>query len=153
MPDHRYSIAYQEALRAISDQQKALDVLQSRASAVASAGAVVTGLIGFGAGDQGPRIFGVLAIICLLAIVCLIGVIIWPRKEWRFNFLASSLQWNYIEGPNPLREDLMKRDLALHLEGYFKANARHLDTFGVLLSAAIVLLLIDVSAVLFEIWR
>jgi len=80
-------------------------------------------------------------------------MIMWPRREWRFNFLASALHWNYIEGPRPLGIDLMKRDLALHLESYFRTNAARIDRFGVLLSSAIVLLLVDVIAVVLEIWR
>jgi hypothetical protein len=81
------------------------------------------------------------------------GIILWPRREWRFNFLASHLHWNYIEGPRPLDGNLMKRDLALHLEAYFQANSPRIDRFGAMLSGAIVLLFFDLGAVLLEIWR
>jgi hypothetical protein len=61
--DIRYTIAYEEALRAIGDQQAALDVLQARAGTIASAGAIATGLIGLGASDgRGLGIAGFAAI-------------------------------------------------------------------------------------------
>lgn len=151
MADERYEIAYQEALRSISDQQTAL---QNRASTVASAGAVITGLIGLrNDAGTGSGALGFVAIASLLIIVILSGTIMWPRREWRFHFRASDLQWNYLEGPRRLSADLMKRDLALHLESYFHANAERIDRFGVLLSVAIVLLFVNVIAVALEVWR
>lgn len=150
----KYTIAYEEALRAISDQQTALDALQTRAGTVVSAGAIATGLIGVSA-SRGTG-FGLpefLAIVFLLAIVVLTGFILWPRREWRFHFRSSDLQWNYIEGPNPLDASLMKRDLALHLEAYFRVNALSLDRFAIMLSAAIVLLFLNIGAVVLAIWR
>lgn len=117
MADERYEIAYQEALRSISDQQRAIEVLQNRASTVASAGAVVTGLIGLGSGAQGgPNISGFIAMGSLLLIIVLCGVILWPREQLWFRFRASDLHARYIEGPRPLNADRMKRDLALHVE-------------------------------------
>lgn len=47
----------------------------------------------------------------------------------------------------------MKRDLALHLEAYFRSNARRLDRFGNMLGVAILLLFIEVAAVMLELWR
>ena len=149
----RYAIAYQEALRAIADQQTALDALQTRAGTVASAGALATGLIALGRPSDALRLGGLLAIGCLLGIVLLTGLILWPRREWRFHFRASNLHWEYIEGPNPGNADVMKRDLALHLEAYLTANSHRIDRFGILLSVSIVLLFADIAAIIFEIWR
>lgn|GEM_PF-5044262 len=69
-------------------------------------------------------------LILLRGLLILSGTIMLPRREWGFHFRASSLQWSYIEGPGPASEDLMRRDLALHLDAYVQANA---PSLGVLL--------------------
>ena len=149
----RYSIAYEEALRAISDQQNALDALQNRAGTLASAGALATGLIALNR-QRGPMgAGGLVAVACLLGIILLTGIILWPRSKWRFHFWASKLHWDYIEGPNPATADVMRRDLALHLDSYLLANSQRMDRFGVLLSISIMLLFVDIAAIIFEIWR
>lgn len=152
--DERHSIAYQEALRAISDQQTALDALQSRASTLASAAAVVTGLVGLARSDSDVvGLPGLTAVLCLAGILILVGLILWPRRQWLFHFQASKLYWSYIEGPNPLSTSQMKRDLALHLEASFHSNAQRIDRFGNMLGFAILLLFIEVAAVMLELWR
>jgi hypothetical protein len=156
MPDGdvRYTIVYQEALRAIADQQAAVDALQTRAGTVAAGGTIATSLIGLGAANSGSLgVGGFAAVIFLLGIVLLTGAILWPHRDWRFIFEASRLHWNYIEGPHPLDANLMKRDLALYLEAYHRANSPKIDRFGVMLSGAIVLLFLEIGAVLLEIWR
>ncbi len=59
-------------------------------------------------------------LILLRGLLILSGTIMLPRREWGFHFRASSLQWSYIEGPGPASEDLMRRDLALHLDAYVR---------------------------------
>jgi hypothetical protein len=88
----------------------------------------------------------------LLLIIVLSGVILWPREQWWFRFRPSDLHATYIEGPRPLNADMMKRDLALHLETAMRRNARAVDRFGSLLGVAIVLLLVDAGAVVFVVW-
>lgn len=153
--DERHTIAYQEALRAVSDQQTALYALHGRASTLASAAAVVTGLVGLAQSDsRALGLPGLIAVLCLAGILVLVGLIIWPRRgQWRFHFQASRLYWSYIEGPRPLSSSQMQRDLALHLEAYFRANARQLDRFGNMLGVAILLLFIEVAAVMLELWK
>lgn len=46
--DERHQLAYEEALRAVADQQSALDALRSRAGVVASAGAIAIGSLALG---------------------------------------------------------------------------------------------------------
>jgi len=148
--DERYDIAYREALRAIADQQVGLDVVQNRASTVVSAGALVTGLLGFGVDRDSIGIAGLVATALFLCVVLLTGAIIWPRRKWRFHFKASELHWNYIEGAKSLSPDLMKRDLALYLEKYFEKNSKTVDRFGFFLSGSVIVLFLEVSAVVLE---
>jgi hypothetical protein len=153
MPDdERHKIAYEESLRAIADQQSALDAIHNRASTIASASAVATGLLGLSSETKSLGIGGLIAVSSLLGILGIVGWILWPRREWRFHFEASKLHWNYIEGPRPLSANQMRRDLALYLESYFNINAVHLDRFGVLIGVAIILLFVDVGGVIWEVW-
>jgi len=146
-------VAYREALRAIFDQQLAMNALHGRAGTVASAAAIATGLIGLGADGDGIGVAGLVALVAFAGILGIIGFILWPRKEWRFHFEASKLYWYYIDGPSPVEVGAMKRDLALHLDVYFKTNAGKIDRFGTMLATAIALLFVEVGAVLLELGR
>ncbi len=149
-----YDLTYRESLRAISDQQAAVDALHARSGIVASAAAIATAFIGgevLQRGNVGRP--GQVAVGAYLLVAFLTGWILWPRRKWRFHFEASRLQWNYIDGPEPLPPSLVKRDLALYLERYSQHNAAIIDRLAWLLSASIVLLLVEVLALLFELWR
>jgi hypothetical protein len=145
MQDQRYELLYQEALRAVADQPSAVDSVQSRAGLVASAGAVSLSLAATQATLSSAWSWAVLA--AFLTVVVLVAWILWPRGSWRFNFDVDYLVWEYIEGPAPLREDLIKRDLALHLGRNARANAVQIDRLGRGLAGAILALLVETTLI------
>jgi hypothetical protein len=141
-----YEIVYSEALRAVSDQQVALDALHARTGTVASAGVVAAGLAGARSAAAGFWFGSVLVLVAFLGVAVLTGAILWPRRTWRFHFQASKLLWDYVEGPKPLPPNLMKRDLALYLERYFEANGSTIKRLAMFFGASIVLLFIEIGA-------
>ena len=153
MAQNQYELAYDEALRAISDQQTAIDALQMRAGIVASTAAVVvsvaaTQLSRLGILPTGLRI----ALLGYLGIAGCAGFVLWPRRKWRLHFSVSDLHWSFIEGPTPASLETMQRDLSLYLDRYFEANASKLDGMAWALTASIGLLLTSTAILVFELW-
>jgi hypothetical protein len=149
--DNGYDITYREALRAIADQQSALDALQTRGGIVASAAAIVLGLVGQRALTTGPLSLPlVLALVDYLLLALAISYVLWPKRRWRFHFGVPRLHTLYIESAVPLSADLMKRDLALHLDQYFGSNAQTLDRLAWALSTAIICLLVEGSLLIYD---
>jgi hypothetical protein len=89
--DRRFEIAYEEATRAISDQQEALDAIQTRAGLTGSAAALVASLVADRLSGRGSLSFALeIALVGYLGIAVCIGFVLWPRRKWRFHFQAST---------------------------------------------------------------
>jgi hypothetical protein len=151
--DARFEIAYEEAKRAISDQQEALDAIQTRAGLTGSAAAVVASLVADRlSGREGSLSFALeIALVGYLSIAICVGFVLWPRRKWRFHFQASTLHWSYIEGPAPVDANLMQRDLALYLDLYFEENARKIDRMSWAFGIALGLLLLVSIAFVYDV--
>jgi hypothetical protein len=157
MPEDKesgYGIILDEAIRAISDQQSALDVLTTRASYVASAAALVASLSGREfLGSPRPGIWLKVGLAAYLAVAAVTAYILWPRRKWRFHFSPARLQWLYLESPSPLSISVIKRDLALHLDAYLEHNARKIDRLSWALAGSIGLLLLGTASLVYHLWR
>lgn len=153
MAQNRYELAYEEALRAISDQQEAIDALQMRAGIVASAAALVVSVAVTQLSRLGDLPIGLrLALLGYLGIAGCSGFVLWPRRKWRLHFSISDLHWSYIEGPMPATLETMHRDLGLYLDRYSAANASKVDHMAWALTASLGLLLISTAVLVFELW-
>ena len=122
-------------------QPGVIDSMQSRAGLAASASVIALSL----AASQGTLetawawpILGVFAVVLVA-----VAYVLWPVTVWRFNFEPDVVLAQYVEGPTPLRPDLMKRDLALHLGNYARSNAVHIDRMSKALAASLVGLLAE----------
>src|SRR5687767_5816448 len=98
-----YQLAYDEAVRALSQQQSRLDSLRTRAGILLSAAAIATSFLGGKALEEraptwwswtGVGAFAALSVFALL--------ILWPRDEWKFAASPRELIQDYIESPEPL---------------------------------------------------
>ena len=141
MSDERYELLYQEALRSVRDQPGAIDSIQSRAGLVGSAAAVGLSLASVQGSLGTAWAWGILPV--FVGTFLAIAWILWPRGTWRFDFEPDVVLWQYIEGPKPLRTELMKRDLALHLGRYAQINAEQIDRLARMLAGALVGLLVE----------
>lgn len=146
-----YGLILDEATRAVSDQQSAVDALHTRAGVVASAAALLASVVGEALGRERGAGFGLrLALVCYLLVAVLAGYVLWPRRSWRFHFRAAKLQWLYVESAESLPLSLIKRDLALHFDRYFAHNAAVIDRMSWAFAASLVLLLLGTSGFVYD---
>ena len=150
--DDAYEIAYDEALRAITDQQSVISGLHTRTGIVASAAALVLSLISQQARGSGLSVTLKLAVAAYSGIAVLSAFILWPRRRWHLHFQASKIHWFAIEGGRRLPSREIKRNLALYLEQYWERNGRKVDQLSWALGGAIALLLLEGGFLVYDLW-
>jgi hypothetical protein len=142
-----YELVLNEAIRASSRQQDALESLRTRAGVVLSGAAVASSLFGgqaFSAGHVGA--FGWIAVVSFAGLGLALLVILWPRPEWQDAAAPSRVIESDIEGPRPLPVKLIRRDLSLHLEAVYAENQTLYERLARDFRFAAVLLNIEVLA-------
>lgn len=113
-----YEIAYQEAKRALENQQTAVTEVRSRAGQLIAAAAITTSFFGAQAiTNHHLHAAAWVAIACFIALSLSVLVILWPRDDWEFALSPDDLIATYIEPPEDPPVDLaaIHRDLALHM--------------------------------------
>jgi hypothetical protein len=145
MPDDSlYKIAYDEAVRALSEQQAAIESVRGRAGLLLSAAAVTTSFLGAQA-LQGDRsgLFSWLALFSFVAVSAISLGILWPRR-WEFAVSPRGVIESFI-GLGEIRqvEDLY-RDLSLQMYRSCVENHRGLKRLAIFFQAASGLLTIEV---------
>jgi len=142
-----YKLAYDEAVRALSQQQSVLDNFRTRAGILLSGAAIATSFLGGEALRDGVlglwswiaiAAFGVLGT-CALAIL-------WPRHDWEFVAGPRRLIATYIETEDPLPLPDIYRDLALHMEDSYDENSVRLQWLIVIFRVAGIALGIEILA-------
>jgi hypothetical protein len=141
-----YSIALDEARRALDEQERAVAQLSTRAGLLISAAAVVTSLLG------GPVLAsGALDIASWIAIAAFVGLaaavlkILWPRRDWEFAIHPALLIGDYVERTPPTPAPL-RRELALSMGASVTRNRRALDRMMTTFNIGSVLLAIEILA-------
>ena len=145
--DPRYRLAYDEAIRAIAHQEKALDELRSRAGLLLAALSVVTSFLG-GAAVTAHG-FGPMAAVAVGLFVGAGGALVsllWPQPDWMFRFAPESIIGDYVEAAEPASLDDMHRELALHLGDNCVTNEARMEKLWRLYQLACVLLVGEVGA-------
>jgi hypothetical protein len=127
-PDHPgYELAYQEGLRAITQQQAVLEGLRGRAGALLAVASIVTSFLApLALRDGAPVGFGLLAIGLFLAVAGLVVYVLAPKREWFFRTKPSGIIRNYVEDDPPAPLWAMHKQLAEHLESDFTANEQYM---------------------------
>lgn len=146
-----YALVYAEAERALKQQQDVLAEARGRAAVLLSATAIATSFLGGIALDRrtvGP--FGVAAIVLfvLVGLACL--AVLLPIPGWRFRFTARKLLTIYVEGSPPASLADTHRDLALHADDDVKSNNARIGLLWWAVRAAMLLLILEVTAWLIE---
>ena len=149
----QYRIAYDEAVRALSQQQTTIESLRTRAGLLLSSAAITTSFLGAQALDGGgPRVPTWLALTCFLGVATAVLAILWPHRL-EFTANPKNVIDNYIETKEPLRTDEIHRDLSLHMQDSYGDNligqkqlATRFRIAGVLLTLEVVLWLIDLAS-------
>ncbi len=142
--DILYKVAYGEAVRALSEQQVAIDSFRTRAGLLFSAAAITTSFLGAQALDGGDS-----NIATWLAMAAFVGVavaslaILWPR-QWEFTANPRDVIQTYIEADEPAPLDELHRDLSLHMHNSYIENREGQEQLSVLFQVASGLLTVEV---------
>ncbi len=142
-----YQLAYEEAVRGLSQQQSALDNFRTRAGILVSAAAIATSFLGGQAlADRGFATWSWLAVTLFATVGASTLFILWPRKDWEFFAGPRRLIATYVEADQPLPLEQIHRDLALHMENSYDENERRLQQLIIALRWGSVLLAAEVIA-------
>lgn len=142
--DLLYKVAYDEAVRALSEQREMIDGLRSRAGLLFSAAAVTTSFLGAQALQGGKP-----SLVCWLALAGFVGVaiamlaILWPR-QWEFTANPHEVIGVYIESTPPVPLEELHRELAIDMEAGYLQNSGGLEKLVVYFQVANVLLAVEV---------
>ena len=139
-----YKVAYEEAVRALSEQREMIDGLRSRAGLLFSAAAVTTSFLGAQALQGGG-----LGLFCWLALAGFAGVamamlaILWPR-QWEFTANPLEVIGFYIASTSPAPLEELHRELVIQMEAGYLQNSSGLEKLVVYFQVANVLLVVEV---------
>jgi len=142
-----YKLAYDEAVRALSQQQSVLDNFRTRGGILLSAAAIATSFLGGQALRQGSMsTWSWLAVLGFVGLSASALLILWPRKEWEFAAIPRRLISIYIETEEPFSVERIHRDLALHMQDSYDKNESRLGWLIVYFRIAVILLTAEVLA-------
>ncbi len=139
-----YKVAYDEAVRALSEQQGVVDSLRTRAGLLFSAAAITTSFLGAQAldgGNSGLAVWPAMAGFVGVALASL--AILWPR-QWELSANPQGVIRTYIEIGEPAAIEEMHRDLSLHMHNSYNENREGLEQLFAIFQIASGLLTIEV---------
>jgi hypothetical protein len=139
-----YKVAYDEAVRALSEQQAAIESFRGRAGLLLSAAAVTTSFLGAQAMQRRSAGFcSWLALLSFIAVAAASLAILWPRS-WESTANSRRVLESCIEPAEEIRIEDLYRALSLRMQVSFSANHQGLKELAALFQAASGLLTIEV---------
>jgi hypothetical protein len=145
-----YELAYQEAQRALEDQDRTVVELRSRGGTLIAAAAITTSFFGGQAlAHHTLNAAAWVAIGCFIGLGIAVLAILWPpRRDWEFAIEPSRLIATYLEPEegDPLDVPAIQRDLALHMGASARLNRAQLRRLTTAFRIAAILLLAEVVA-------
>jgi hypothetical protein len=142
--DAFYKVAYDEAVRALSEQQAAIESVRARAGLLLSAATVTTSFLGSQALQDGrSSLFSWLALLDFVAVAATSLAILWPRS-WEFTANSRRVLESCVEFAAEIRIGDLYRDLSLRMQGSFSVNNRGLIELVLLFQVASSLLTVEV---------
>jgi len=117
-----YQIAYEEAVRALSQQQGTIESLRTRAGLLFSAAAITTSFLGAQAlNDGGLGVATWLALVSFVSLSVAAMATLWPHRV-EFTANPANVIETYVETEEPLSGSEIHRDLSLHMHHSFARN-------------------------------
>lgn len=121
--DALYKVAYDEAVRALSEQQAIVESLRSRAGVLFSAAAITTSFLGARAlHAAGWSPFSWLALVAFVGVAVAFLATLWPRR-WEFAADPHVVIEAYVESSEPAALGDMHRDLSFHMHRAYLKNS------------------------------
>jgi hypothetical protein len=148
-----YRIAYEEAVRALSEQQAVIDSFRNRAGLLLSAAVITTSFLSARALHGGTtNLPAWLAMVSFVAVATVSLAILWPRR-WELTANPREVIETYIEAEEPAPIEELHRDLSLHMHDSYVLNQTGLGRLAAffqiasgLLSLEVVLWLIAIAS-------
>lgn len=142
--DQLYKVAYDEAVRALSEQQAEIDSLRTRGGILLSATALTTSFLAaqalHGGGSSlawlGLAIFGGAAAASLS--------ILWPYR-WQLTMDLHEIVEAYIESEHPAAIEALYRELTQHMHASYLQNREGLNLLTILFQVASGLLVLEIG--------
>lgn len=142
--DLLYKVAYDEAVRALSEQQQAIESFHARAGLLFSAAAITTSFLGTEAlGGGGLNCASWPALLCFVAVAAASLAVLWPRA-WDVIVDPRDVIDTYIESVDPASIEELHRELSLHMHGSYLENRGGIRKLIVFLQVASVLFATEV---------
>src|SRR4051794_2522566 len=140
--DERYRIVIDEAARALTHQQGAIDSLRTRATTLVAATVLITSFLGPPALAMSHHVTwpSKVALGAMTVVILCTGAICAPVWKWRFRSSASALTTS-IKRDIPL--DDFRRKLATDFEGWHDRNERGYRALQWLFTVALCALLVE----------
>jgi hypothetical protein len=143
--DALYEVAYEEAVRALSDQRAVIDSLRTRAGLLLSAAAITTSFLGAQAlGTGQSSAFSWLALAAFVGLAVISLAILWPRR-WEFATDQRDLIRSYIDAEVSAPIELLHRELSLHMDDSYLESWEGFGQLAALFQLASGLLVIEVT--------
>lgn len=144
-----YLLAYEEAKRALDDQERAVGELRSRSGALIASAAITTSFFGGQALTRHHlHALGWIAVGCFVLLGAAVVAILWPRSDWEFDLSPQDFIATYLEPADgdALPLPMIRRDLALHMGASANANRQQLLMLTTIFRIAAILLVAEVVA-------
>lgn len=142
--DSLYRVAYDEAVRALSEQQAVMDSFRSRAGLLLSSTAITTSFLGgqFLDGGQLPLVSWA-ALLVFVGVAAISLAILWPQP-WEFTANPRDIIETYIDGKEPAQIDEIHRELSFHMHTSYVENRAGLRKLALFFQVASGLLTLEV---------
>jgi hypothetical protein len=142
--DILYRVAYDEAVRALVEQQAEIDSFRNRAGLLLSSAALTTSFLGAQSfnGDS-------LTATSWLALLAFVGAaatalaILWPHP-WELSSSPREVIEPYIRGEEPVPLEELHRELSLHMHNSYTENRAGLEQLAFFLQVGSGLLTLEV---------
>ena len=149
--DLLYKVAYEEAVRALSEQQAVIESFRSRAGLLFSAAAITTSFLGAQAlHGGGAALVTWLALIAFGGVAALSLALLWPYI-WQTTMDPHEIVATYIESEHPAAIDSLHRELTHHMHASYLQNREGLNLLAVLFQLASGLLVLEIALWVFAI--
>lgn len=134
-----YRVAYEEAVRALTEQQAVMESMRGRAGLLLTAAAITTSFLAAHALENGLNLFPCMALVGFVMVCVLSLAILWPRR-WEFSVVPGKLASGGPSGERRPGVEELYRDLAVNMDQSYVENAGAIGRLAILFQAASVLL-------------
>lgn len=139
-----YKVAYDEAVRALSEQRAELDSFRTRGGMLLSATALTTSFLGAQALQGGGSRIAWLGLVVFGAVAAASLSILWPYR-WQLTMDPREIVETYIESDRPVATEALYRELTQHMHASYLQNREGINLLTILFQLASGLLVLEIG--------